>query len=135
MRDIHLITSALFTKTIHRTQVYVRSLRMDSSHHDTVSRLPLVETPPSAIVRSLPYPRTIVVPALATDLSPLTSPLPRGSNGSTTTRTNAGSNHYNFLQHIHFMTNTIESIAYQLEYFSHYRMSCRRFNHLILSLH
>ena len=89
MRDIHLISSALFTKTIHRTQVHVRSLRMDSSHHDTVSRLPLVETPPSAIVRSLPYPSTIVVPALATDLSPLTSPYPRGSNGSTTERTMA----------------------------------------------
>ena len=62
---------------------------MDSTHHDTVSRLPLVETTPSVIVRSLAYPRTVVVPALVTVLSPLTSPHPRDSNGSTTNRTMA----------------------------------------------
>ena len=89
MRDLYLISPALFPKTIHCTQLYGCSLRMDSSHLDVVSRLPLVETPPSATVRSRPYPSTIVVPALATDSSPLTSPSPRGSNGSTTARTMA----------------------------------------------
>jgi len=34
----------------------------------------------------------------------------------------ASSNHYNFLQHFHFMTNTIESIANQLEYF--FKLAC-----------
>ena len=62
---------------------------MVTAHHDTVTRLPLVEATPSVIVRSLAYPRMVVVPVLVTVLSPLTSLPPRDSNGPTTSRTMA----------------------------------------------
>ena len=44
---------------------------MDSDHHGTVTRLPLVETTPSVTVRSLGYPRTVVVPVLVMVWPPL----------------------------------------------------------------
>ena len=44
---------------------------MDSDHHGTVTRLPLVETTPSVTVRSLAYPRTVVVPVLVMVWPPL----------------------------------------------------------------
>ena len=44
---------------------------MDTDHHGTVTRLPLVETTPSVTVRSLGYPRTVVVPVLVMVWPPL----------------------------------------------------------------
>ena len=44
---------------------------MDTDHHGTVTRLPLVETTPSVTVRSLAYSRTVVVPALVMVWPPL----------------------------------------------------------------
>ena len=89
MRDLYLISPALFPKTIHCTQLYGCSLMMGSSHHDVVRLPSTLETAPSAIVRSLPYPSVRVVLALATDSCPLPSPLPRGSNEVSTERTMA----------------------------------------------